>query len=49
MFKNLLIKLDMLNYHYSDSFVEFINNIIYSFLQVVVFQNVKLYLQYVIL
>ena len=37
MFKNLLIKLDILNHYYSDSFVEFVNNVIYSFLQIVMF------------
>ena len=49
MFENLLIELDMLNHHYSNFFVEFINNVIYSFLQIVVFENVKFYLQYIIL
>ena len=44
MFENLLIEFDMLNHHYSKSFVEFVNNVIYSFLQTVVSQNVKLYL-----
>ena len=37
MFEDLLIKLDMLNHHYSDFFVEFMNNVIYSFLQIIVF------------
>ena len=49
MFKDLLIELDMLNHYYSDLFVKFVNNVIYFFLQIVVFQDVKLYLQYVIL
>ena len=49
MFENLLIEFDMLNHHYSNSFVEFMNNVIYFFLQIVVSQNVKLYLWYVIL
>ena len=49
MFENLLIEFNMLNHHYSNSFVEFVNNVIYSFLQIIVFQNVKFYLQYVIL
>ena len=49
IFENLLIELDMLNYYYSSFFVEFVNNVIYSFLQIVMFQNVKLYLRYVIL
>ena len=37
MFENLLIELNMLNHHYSDSFIEFMNNVIYSFLQIVMF------------
>ena len=37
MFEDLLIEFDMLNYHYLNSFVEFINNVIYFFLQVVMF------------
>ena len=49
VFEDLLIELNMLNHHYSNSFVEFVNNVIYSFLQTVVFQNVKFYLRYVIL
>ena len=49
VFENLLTELDMLNHHYSNSFVEFVNNVIYFFLQAVVSQNVKFYLQYVIL
>ena len=49
MFEDLLIELDMLNHHYSNSFVEFVNNVIYFFLQIVVFQDVKLYLRYIIL
>ena len=44
MFKNILIQLDMLNHYYSDFFVKFVSNIIYFFLQIVVFQNVKCYL-----
>ena len=49
MFENLLIELNILNHHYSNFFVEFVSNVIYSFLQTVVFQNVKLYLRYIIL
>ena len=49
MFENLLIELDMLNHHYSNSFIKFVNNVIYFFLQTVMFQNVKFYLRYVIL
>ena len=37
VFEDLLTELDMLNHHYSDSFVEFMSNVIYSFLQTVVF------------
>ena len=37
MFENLLIEFNMLNHHYSDLFVEFVNNVIYFFLQTVVF------------
>ena len=44
MFEDLLIEFDMLNHHYSNSFVEFVNNVIYFFLQTVVFQDVKFYL-----
>ena len=44
MFENLLIEFNILNYYYLNSFVEFMNNVIYFFLQVVVFQNVKFYL-----
>ena len=32
MFENLLIEFDMLNHHYSNSFVEFVSNVIYFFL-----------------
>ena len=39
----------MLNHHYVNSSVEFVNNIIYFFLQTLVFQNVKLYLHYIVL
>ena len=39
----------MLNHHYLNSFVEFVNNVIDFFLQTIMFQDVKLYLQYVIL
>ena len=39
----------MLNHYYSSLFVEFVSNVIYFFLQIVVFQNVKFYLQYIIL
>ena len=39
----------MLNHHYVDSFIEFVNNVIYFFLQALVFQNVELYLHYVVL
>ena len=49
VFENLLTELDMLNHHYSDSSVEFVSNVIYSFLQTVMSQDVKFYLQYVIL
>ena len=49
VFENLLIKLDMLNHHYLNSFIEFVSNVIYFFLQIIVFQNVKFYLRYVIL
>ena len=49
MFENLLIELNMLNHYYSNSFIKFMNNIICFFLQTVMFQNVKLYLQYIIL
>ena len=44
MFENLLIELDMLNHYYSNSFIKFVNNVIYFFLQTVVFQNMKFYL-----
>ena len=44
MFEDLLIKFRMLNHHYLNSFIEFVNNVIYFFLQIVVFQNVKFYL-----
>ena len=37
MFEDLLIEFNLLNHHYLNSFVEFINNIIYSFLQAVIF------------
>ena len=37
MFENLLIELDMLNHHYLNSFIEFVNNVIYFFLQVIMF------------
>ena len=49
MFENLLIEFDILNHHYLNSFLEFVNNVIYSFLQTVMFQNVKFYLRYIIL
>ena len=49
VFEDLLIEFNMLNHYYSDSFVEFVNNVIYSFLQIVVSQNVKFYLWYIIL
>ena len=49
IFENLLIEFNMLNHYYLNSFVEFMSNVIYSFLQIVVFQDVKLYLWYVIL
>ena len=49
VFKNLLTKINMLNHHYVDSFVEFVSNVIYFFLQAFMFQNVELYLHYVIL
>ena len=44
MFENLLTEFNMLNHHYLNFFVEFVNNVIYSFLQAVVSQNVKFYL-----
>ena len=31
MFENLLIELDMLNHYYSNSFIKFMNNVIYFF------------------
>ena len=31
----------MLNHHYLNSFIEFVNDIIYFSLQIIVFQNVK--------
>ena len=49
VFENLLTKIDMLNHHYVDSSVEFVNNVIYFFLQALMSQNVELYLHYVVL
>ena len=49
IFENLLTKIDMLNHHYVDSSVEFINNVIYFFLQALMFQNIEFYLHYVVL
>ena len=49
VFENLLTKIDILNYHYVDSSVEFVSNVIYFFLQTFMFQNVELYLHYVVL
>ena len=49
MFEDLLTKFDILNHYYLNSFIKFMNNIIYFFLQIVMSQNVKFYLRYVIL
>ena len=49
MFEKLLTKFNVLNHYYLNSFVEFMNNVIYFFLQIIIFQNMKLYLQYIIL
>ena len=44
MFENLLTEFNMLNHHYSNSFIKFVNNVIYFFLQTIIFQNIKFYL-----
>ena len=49
VFKNLLTKINILNYYYIDSSVEFVNNVIDFFLQAFVSQNIELYLYYVVL
>ena len=49
VFENLLTKINMLNHYYLDSSVKFMNNVIYFFLQTLMFQNVKLYLHYIVL
>ena len=49
VFESLLTKINILNHHYINSSVEFVSNVIYFFLQTFVFQNVELYLHYVVL
>ena len=49
IFENLLMKINMLNHYYINSFVKFMSNVIYFFLQTFMSQNVVLYLHYVVL
>ena len=44
MFENLLTKLNKLTYDYLKFFIKSVNNILYSFLQTIMFQNIELYL-----
>ena len=37
MFEDLLIEFDMLNHHYLNFFIKFVSNVIYFFLQTIVF------------